>query len=56
MEFHSWNEWIFPRGLMLGIELIPDDLLELNGDDAGIILDIFFFRVFLVWRNKKAAG
>lgn len=53
MTFGCWGEWIFPHGMMLGFELIPDELLKLNGDESGIILDLIFYRVFLVWAKEK---
>lgn len=44
-----WHQWIFPNGLMLGFEFIPDELLALNGDKAGIVLDLLVVRIFFAW-------
>lgn len=55
MKFNGWHEWIFPKGIMLGIELIPDELLALNNDEAGFILDLVFIRFFCTWQKEKAA-
>ena len=53
MKFHGWGEWILPYGLMVGFELIPDDLLEINGDESGFIIDLFVYRFFLTWQKEK---
>ena len=55
MKFHGWHQWIIPHGLMVGLELLPDEFLELNNDEAGFILDLFIIRFFFTWQKEKAA-
>lgn len=53
MKFNWWYLWIVPHGFMVGIELIPDELLALNNDESGFIVDLGVIRFFLTWTKEK---